>query len=650
MHYIYYFDICAICILLTIAIVFLSRRWVHAYRQKAYAMLFCAVFAATFAERVETYMQMHPSSAFWYHPLEVLAGSVYFIAHLGSGFCYLIYILSVLDIYVDLRKPWDFVTVMLGHVIGIVLVIINLFVPVLFHYDENGLYHRDFLLFIYYILATYYMCYGCGIMFRYKKLMRKRTKLVILSYVVLVLVGILIQFFFPQILIENLMSALSITLVYISLQNPSEMVDENLNILNRKAFLEGLDIKTDMKNSNSTIFVTIDNIRALSDEIGYAQALSVMKKIAAYLNRVGGQDFRLQTYAYRYSEFVFAVTVHSDDEKRITSLIEAIALRLHEPWEFANMAIRVEGHCFHLSYPRDYETAAELITKVDAVVENIESQKEVIVDIHKDGIEELTRVRDYDVLARTNMDTKTAFVKFQPVLSKVYKINYCADAFCFFIDENGNEIDLRGHIPDTRVSQALLDTDEFVYRKTCRALAFWNAGDKNGKYRAIIGLSQGEISRNDLIRRLKKILREERAEASWITLKLSETAISTMNAVAERNLKLLGDMKCSIVVDRFGSGYGDLDKILALPVTQVNIDHDILVNAGESELMFTVASGIVNLFHDISIFVGATDIASEKEKETAERLGCDFLTGDFMGKPMKDSSFVKYIDAYFEEG
>ena len=650
MHYIFYFDICAICILLTIAIISLSRKLVPAYRQRAYAMLFLAVFAATLAERVETYLQMFPVKAAWYHPLEMLTGSIYFIAHLGSGFCYLIYILSVLDIYVDIKKPKDFAAVMLGHTIGVVLVIINLFVPILFHYDENGLYVRDPLIFVYYILAAYYMGFGCLILFKYNRLMRNRTKLVILSYVVLVVVGITIQFFFPTVLIENLMSALSITLVYISLQNPSEMVDDSLNILNRKAFLEGLDIKTERNNVNSTIFVSIDNIRALSDEIGYGQALQVMKKIAAYLKSVGKKNYRIQSYAYRYSEYVFAVTVHSTDSKMINELLCAIARRLHEPWEFANMAIRVEGHCFLINYPSDYKTAAQLITKVDAVVDSMELHQDVIIDIHKTGIDEITRVMDYDVLAQTNIDKRSALVKFQPMLSKVYKINYCADALCFFTDEYGNEIDMRGHIPDTRVTQALLDTDEFVYRKACRTLAFWNSGDKNGKYRAIVGMSQGEISRNDFLRRLKKIIREERAEASWISLKLTETTVSTMNAVAERNIKLLGEMKCSIVIDKFGSGYGDLDKILDLPVTQVNLDHEILLKACESELMFNVALGIVNLFHDISIFVGATDIVSEKEKETAEKLGCDFLIGDYMGRPMKDSSFVKNIDAYFEEG
>ena len=67
-----------------------------------------------------------------------------------------------------------------------------------------------------------------------------------------------------------------------------------------------------------------------------------------------------------------------------------------------------------------------------------------------------------------------------------------------------------------------------------------------------------------------------------------------------------------------------------------------------SDQMKMVTQGIVNLFHDISIFVGASNIGSEEEKLMAEELGCDFLIGDYMGVPMKDSSFVKFIDEYFE--
>lgn len=650
MQYNFYFDVCALCILGTVAITSLSRRWVPAYRQRAYVMLFLAIFVATLSERIETWLQMNPIDAVWYHPLEMLCGSMYFIAHLGTGYCYLKYILAVLDIYVDTKRIKDLIGVMLGYYIGIALVVINLFVPVLFSYGEDGLYQRENFIFLYYILAGYYVFYGIALVLKYKTLMRFRTKAVTASYVLLVIAGMVIQYFWPTVLIENFLGTIGVTLVYISLQNPTEMVDGNLNILNRKAFLEGLDLKMGRNSVNSTIFVTIDNIKALSDEIGYAQAQAVLKKIARYLKYAGKLEYRIQCYVYRYSEYVFAITVHTVDKNKVLALLNSISKRLQQSWAFSNMAIKVESHCFLMEYPEHYRTSSELISRLDLIVERAASDMDQIIDVNKPEYSELRRITDYDMLARHNLDTKSFVIRYQPILSKVYRINYSADVLCFLKDEYGNEIDMRGSIPDINATQALMDTDEMVYRRACRALAFWNAGDKNGKYRAVVGMSQGEISKNDFVRRIKKIAREEKAENSWITLKLTETTITTMNAVAERNLKLLGEQKCSIIVDDFGSGYGDMDRIMALPVTQVNIAHDILVKAGESEKMKIVAKGIVNLFHDISIFVGAKDIANEDDKHMAEELGCDFLIGDFMGSPMKDSSFVKYIDAYFEEG
>ena len=545
MQYNFYFDICAMFILITLAITSLSRRWVPAYRQRAYTMLFFATFMATFSERAETYLQMFPVDAFWYHPLEMLCGSVYFIAHLGSGFFYLRYVLAVLDIYVDYRKISDLVAILSGYVIGIFLVFINLFTPILFYYDEAGLYHRGDMIFLYYVLAAYYIGYGISLIFRYKKLMRMRTKIVILSYVVFILIALTIQYFYPTILIENLFTTISISLVYISLQNPLEMVDENLNILNRKAFLEGLDIKTNRNSAHSTIFVTIDNMKALSDEIGYNQAQAVLKRIAKYLKSSGRTELHIQTYAYRYSEYLFAITVHTEGREYAEKLQYAIAMRLQEPWVIGNMTIRVECHCFLMRYPENYLTTAELMSKVDVICDNAVNEREAVIDVNRSIYNENRGMVDYDLMARKNLDTKSVVVKFQPVLSKVYKINYTADVFCFFLDEHGNEVDMRGHIPDVRATQALMDTDEFAYRSACRALSFWNGGDKNGKYRAIVGMSQGEISRSDFVRRIKKILREEKAEASWITLKLTETTITTMNSIAEKNLKFLGDMKCS---------------------------------------------------------------------------------------------------------
>lgn len=648
MLYNYYFDICALCILGTIAMTILSRRWVPAYRQRAYALLFFAVFISALSERYDSFLQMNPVDAFWYHPLEMTMCSIYFVSHLSSGFFFLIYIFSVLDIYIDLKTIGDFMTVAFPLVMGAALVVVNFFYPVLFYYDDAGIYHRADMIVIFYFLAVYYIIFGLTSIQKNRNVMRKGTKAVIYTFVALVIAGLVIQFCLPTVLIENFFITISIALVYITLQNPSEMVDENLNILNRRAFLEGQDLKTFKENEHTTVFISIENIRALSEEIGYTKAQGVLKRIAKYLKNVGQYEFGLQCYTYRYSEFVFAITVHSDNRKRINDLLHAIADRLTKPWISSNMAIKVEGHVFSLRCPDDYNSTTALMNKLDIILNSISFDTETIIDLDSLNINEIRRELDYDMMARKNLDSKTCIIKFQPILSKIYKINYNADVFCFLLDEYGNEIDMRGHIPDASFTQSLMDTDEFVYRRACRALAFWNGGDKNGKYRLVVGMSQGEISRNDFIRRIKKILREERAEASWITIKLTETCIATMNSTAERNLHLLADMNCSIIVDKFGNGYGDITKILELPVIQINLDHGVLLKAIESPGMKLVTQGIINLFHDISLFVGATDIETQEEKEMAEQLGCDYLMGDFLGRPMKDSSFVRFIDKYYD--
>ena len=650
MQYNYYFDICALGTLATIAITSLSRRRVLAYRQRAYSLLFFAVCLSTFSECVESTLQLHPINAPWYNPLEMVCGSLYFLAHLGSGVCYLLYILSVLDIFFDPRSLKGFFGLYFGISFGTLLVIINWFHPILFHYTKEGLYQRDALIFLFYLIAFYYMGFGIVLVLKYDKLMRLKTKVIVLAYVGLTLFGIFFQYFNPDILIENFYSAISVALVFITLQNPGELVDENLNILNRKAFFEGLDLKIKRNNPYYTVFVSIDNVRALSSEIGYVQAQAVLKRIADYLKRAGKKELRLTTYTYRYSDYVFAIMVHSDSGKKAQALAERLAERTKKSFEVSGMTIKIDGHCFVMNYPEHYKSAAELMAKVDLITEEISDLADTVVDVSTFNHGEKMLLRDYDFIARENLDAKKAVVRFQPLLSKIYKINYNADAICFFYDSNGEEIDMRNHIPDIGTTQTLMEADEYVLRMAARSLAFWNGGDKNGKYRAVVGMCQGEISRNDFVRRVKRILREEKAEASWISLKLSETCLTTMNTIAERNIKMLGDLKVSIIVDRFGSGYGNLSKIISLPIMQVNIAPDVIRNAIGSEPMYKLAQGIVNLFHDISIFVCASDIRTKEEKEMAESLGCDYLIGDYLGRPMNDSSYVRFIDEYFEKG
>ena len=428
------------------------------------------------------------------------------------------------------------------------------------------------------------------------------------------------------------------------------MVDGRINVLNRRAFFESLGLKIKKKTPHYIVFVTIDNVRALSSEIGNNQADGVIKTIAGYLKKVGRRELNIVTYVYRYSDNIFAISVNTNDKKRAESLMYKIATRIREPWNYMDMTIKAECHCFMMSYPDRYGNLAELMSKVELISDDVAQWSDAVIDIDKIDFKKKLGAYDYEVLAKKNIAEKKAIVKFRPILSKIYRIDYTAEAVCYIYDDNEREVEVRKYIEDTGSTQTIIDIDEYVLKNTLRVLSFWNAGDKNGKYRAIIPMSQAGISRTDFLRWFKALLKEEKVEGSWISLKLTETAITTMNNVAERNLKMLGDINVNIIVDEYGNGYGNIERIISLPVVQINFAKSLIKMAGKSKRMMNVISGLVNMFHDISLFVCASGVDTAEDKDIAEEIGCDYLIGNYMGKPVNDSSYVNRIDEYFEKG
>ena len=94
--YNYYFDICAICILSTIAIMTLFRKWVPTYQNHAFLALFAAIAMTVISERTETFLQMNPQPGVIYPYAEKLAGSFYFNLHEMGILTYIVVIAVVM--------------------------------------------------------------------------------------------------------------------------------------------------------------------------------------------------------------------------------------------------------------------------------------------------------------------------------------------------------------------------------------------------------------------------------------------------------------------------------------------------------------------------------------------------------------------------
>ena len=60
--------------------------------------------------------------------------------------------------------------------------------------------------------------------------------------------------------------------------------------LTAELFFEAIGLKIKKKTPHFIVFMTIDNVRALSSEIGNSQMDGVIKTIADYLKKVGKKE------------------------------------------------------------------------------------------------------------------------------------------------------------------------------------------------------------------------------------------------------------------------------------------------------------------------------------------------------------------------
>lgn len=629
MEYNFYFDICALCILVAILGITLFVTWVPTYSNRMFVFLVITVFLSTLAERSETLMQMRgPNGSPYFHTAEMIVGSVYFFMHILSAAAYYMYILSVLNIRLDIRK--QFTGVFLPFLSGAILIAVNFFTPLLFTYDEMGIYHRGRFVMLIYLLAAYMLTRGVMAILKDRGVVKIRTRRVMINYIILSVIGILIQMIFPHMLVESFANSIAIALMYITIQSPSQMTDAGLQVLNRKAFLSSVGADLARNATISSVFICVDYVQSISDKMGHEQVLLLMRQIVRYLSR-----FKRYGYLYRYSRQVFVLAMRVPDNAQETAIQEMIARRFEAPWVFRDMQVKIEATSFRLCSPEHYKTMDELMETVSILIMPEMHAGRSMITVDKNAVERVMDNRHFTDLVRYAVDSDSAQVRYQPVFRRGDHLVIGYDAHLMIPDQNGEGFIQGTEKLNYNVKGAVIaDADEFILKKVCRFLRECReAGEQNKVISA--RLSWSELARPDFKEQILEILRVEGVHFSSILFKLQETTLSNLGQREEEAVNWLVSKGALIVIEDFGMGYADIARLRRIHVSSIVLAHSLLESAMSSDEFTHLVKGIVDMLHDIRITVVIDRIQSRRELEMAEELGCDLVQGNYLGEPLE---------------
>ncbi|MCD9087168.1 EAL domain-containing protein [Stenotrophomonas sp. SY1] len=203
-----------------------------------------------------------------------------------------------------------------------------------------------------------------------------------------------------------------------------------------------------------------------------------------------------------------------------------------------------------------------------------------------------------------------------------------------------------GYVPSERIIRLaeqnglMQQLGDWALNEACRQLRSWqDAG--NQEWRVSVMLSERQLGSQQLLDEVRAALQRHELAPSQLILEISENAVmrDTDNAISVlRNVAALG---VGISINDFGTGSASLLHLKRLPTTEIKISRAFVLALEDSDEDVVIVSAMIALGHALSLSVVASGVETAGQRAYVERLGCDHLQGNLLGRPVSAESFMR---------
>ncbi|MCF6194147.1 MAG: EAL domain-containing protein, partial [Kangiellaceae bacterium] len=399
--------------------------------------------------------------------------------------------------------------------------------------------------------------------------------------------------------------------------------------------------KTRIRKERFALFIVdIDNFKRINDSMGHTVGDTLIAEVAQRLThcnrdgdtvaRVGGDEF-----------VIIRDDISSSNE--VASFVELMLKELNSP-------IFAKGQKLSLNFsigitlsPDDGTTAEKLLRNADTAM--YEAKKDVqnsyhffSVDLNKKARKrlsmenELRRAIEFDLIElayqpKVNMETglvdgMEALARWNsPKLGRIPP-----DEFIVLAEETGQIISLGAQL----LRKAVAQTKQWV-----------DAGIMKG--RTSVNMSAHQFLHDDLAEQVSTILREEKLDAKYLELELTESACIQDMDKTIRQMNTLRKLGIQLALDDFGTGYSSLAQLKTLPLDTLKVDKSFIDNIQTSIRDVNVVKAIIDIARSLELDVVIEGVESQAQCDYLWQCRAKIIQGYFFSKPIDPNEMSKLL-------
>ncbi|MCR5208951.1 MAG: EAL domain-containing protein [Lachnospiraceae bacterium] len=446
------------------------------------------------------------------------------------------------------------------------------------------------------------------------------------------LLGVFLRILFPSYLLMDTFCVIALMIIYLSFTNPYFFFDFRVNVFNVQALFDYVSEIRSYKDKRF-LAVAIHNYKELKDVYGSEQMDRGLKLIGEYL-RTEYKAFK----PFYYREGLFIMVGASDTD--IDATIERIRNRFSEPWRAIDTELFLDVDFIRSHKDMTIDSPSRRLDGILAYFNHVRrfSPGEVKYITDSDIDKHERSIKIVKALEKVVDENRTE-VYLQPIVNANSRIIIGAEALARITDASGNMIMPGEFILVAERNGMINHIGEQIFKKTCD---FISNNDLSGAGVSWINinLSPMQFISNSLADSYAQIVRETGVDVKQIHLEITEDSMVDQDLL-NRQIKLLEDNGFKFVLDDFGKGYSNLDRLRNLPLINVKIDMSLVWDYCKTP--DEMLPGMIRIFKSMGFTVTAEGIENEDMADKMTGLGCDYLQGYLFSKPLPMNEFMDFI-------
>lgn len=421
--------------------------------------------------------------------------------------------------------------------------------------------------------------------------------------------------------------------------------DHLTGLANRRALLRHLDQRLGPGGPGpvGVMFIDLDRLKPLNDFLGHLAGDEYIRQLAKRLSMSAGPDDLVARLGG--DEFVIVLgepVCGSMAECRAETFRQIVSERVQLGREVVSRSVSIG---VAVGVPGQTSVAA-LLSRADQAAIAAKALGGNGIVVYTDDMQEAADKRNLIELSlRTSINDESLFLLYQPEVDLRSGQIIGVEALVRWNHPVLGLLQPASFIEVAESTNLAGELGRWVIRTACRQYAQWRSAAPELDLTLRVNVSPVQLVNLDFVYTVARVLEEFQMDNHALCLEVTENAVVSDLAQTQATLQGLDALGVRVAIDDFGTGYSSLSHLKALPVDELKIDKNFVMELDNNPDDRTIVRSIIGLAESFGLQLVAEGVENVEAARALLDMGCYRAQGFLFSRPVPAEEIEALLDS-----